>query len=90
MAYSAIFLTYTTIKHIKNPKFISKLKNSPYSKYYKKYKIKLKKIYISHYYYKKLSNKHLFNNFYIQNNLPTHSSQNQYKKTLNILYQSIT
>lgn len=89
MACSAIFLTYATIKHVGSPKFVSKLRDSPYSGCYEKCKIKLEKVYISHCYYKELSNRHLFSGFYMQNDLPTRSSRDQCRKTLDMLYQSM-
>lgn len=89
MARSAIFLTYATIKHVGSPKFVSKLRDSPYSGCCEKCKIKLEKVYRSHCYYKELSNWLLFNGFYLQNDLPTRSSRDRCRKTLDMLYQSM-
>lgn len=87
-----LFSHFPHICHYKtcwSPKFVSKLRDSPYSGCYEKCKIKLEKVYISHCYYKELSNRHLFSGFYMQNDLPTRSSRDQCRKTLDMLYQSM-
>lgn len=88
-ACSAIFLTYVPIKHVRRQKFVLKCWDFPYHRCTEKYIIKLEKVHRLWCYYTKVKNKHIFEVFYEENDLPIRSSQEQCRKTLDMLYQSM-